>query len=515
MKRTIKIFAITAAAVLLSSCDLDLFPTNAIAYQEGAQMITTKDELTAYEKGILASFRGSLYGEFSMTEDIQCDAFNATVGFGNNWGGVHRGDNSFTSSDYYVRDFWGVNYIAIKNYNILLAAIDNVPEDIAADAKIVKGEACFFRAFSYLNLVRHFAKDYDPATAETELGVPVVLVYNQNEKPSRNTVKETYDAIKKDLDSAAVLLAGVAGKVRAAKPTIDAVNALYARYYLDIHEYANAVTAANSVITSAAGYTLSNSAAAMVDEFSKDSGKEPILQLFASKTELPNSNSEYMLAASSKTYPVYLRPYYIPSGKLISLYEATDLRLAQWFDNTTPVEMNGSYFNDGTPNFYTFVKYYGNPDLQGSAVPNSCQAIKPLTIAEQYLIKAEAAQASGGDAATPLNALQVARGATATAATAAKIQDEWFKETVGEGLRLSCIKRWGTGYTARTGQAGAVAASILTVTPSAADYTGKAVSADDFHLVWPMPSSECQVNPNLAAQQNPGWSDVDEAKDGE
>lgn len=508
MKRTIKIFAISAiSALLLSSCDLDLFPTSAIAYQEGAQMITNSNELTAYEKGVFASFRSLFYGEYSMTEDIQLDGFNATVNYGNNWGGVHRGDNSFTSSDYYVRDYWGANYLAIKNYNILLATIDNVPENIAVAAKIVKGETCFFRAFSYLNLVRHFAKDYDPATAETDLGVPVVLVYNQNEKPSRATIKKVYDTIKEDLDSAAVLLAGVPGKVRSGVPTIDAVNALYARYYLDIHDYPNAIIASNAVISSAAGYTLANSAALMEKEFLDDEGTEPILQLFSSQQELPNSNREYLLPSANKTYTLYFTPYYLPSGKLIDKYEPTDLRLAAWFDNTTPVEMNGSY---STGAYYTFAKFYGNPSLQTGNVTNTCQMIKPLTIAEQYLINAEAALANSGDAATPLNALQVARGASASAATAAKIQDEWFKETVGDGLRLSCVKRWGVDLTARTGQAGAVAANILV---SGDNYATKAVSASDFHLVWPMPASECQVNPNLAAQQNPGWSDVDESEE--
>ncbi len=506
--KTIKIFALSAfAAVLLSSCDLDLYPTYAIAYKEGGQMITSKTELADYERGLFASFRGIQYGEYSMTEEIQCDGFNATISYGNNWGGVHRGDKSFSSSDYYVRDFWGANYIAIKNYNVLLGTIDNVPEDIAKDAKIVKGEACFFRAFSYLNLVRHFAKDYAPATADTDLGVPVVLVYNQNEKPARKTMAETYAAIKEDLDSAAVLLAGVAGKARADKPTIDAVNALYARYYLDVEDYPNAALYSNKVITSAAGYTLSNDATTMADEFSKDAGKEPILQLYAYTKELPNANTEFMNPSANATYALYFRPYYIPSGKLIGKYEATDLRLAQWFDNKTPVEVSGTYYNVTPGDFYVFTKFFGNPTLQTTGVTNCVQAIKPLSIAEQYLINAEANLAAGGDATTPLNTLQTARGATATAATAANIQDEWFKETVGDGLRLSCIKRWGNGYTARTGQAGA---AVVLVTGDS--YATKAVTADDFHLVWPIPSSECQVNATLAAQQNPGWSSVEEGE---
>ena len=78
------------------------------------------------------------------------------------------------------------------------------------------------------------------SSAATDLCVPLVLVYDQAEKPARATVAEVYAQIKKDLDQAAGLLAGVKGAARAEKPTIDAVNALYARYYIDLGDYTNA-----------------------------------------------------------------------------------------------------------------------------------------------------------------------------------------------------------------------------------------------------------------------------------
>ena len=69
---------------------------------------------------------------------------------------------------------------------------------------------------------------------------------------ARATVKETYAQVKSDLDSAAVILAKVPGSVRAQKPTIDAVNALYARYYLDTKNYTDAAKFAELVINSKA-----------------------------------------------------------------------------------------------------------------------------------------------------------------------------------------------------------------------------------------------------------------------
>lgn len=499
MKKTIlNICAVAVSAVLLASCNLDLFPNSAIAYDEDGQLIQTASNLKSFENGILASYRSYQNGEFYMTEEVQLDGFNATIDFGNNYGGVHKTDHNFTATDYYVEDYWSYSYSAIKDYNIMIAACDNVPEAIAADARIVKGEAFFFRAATYLNLARHFAKAYNASSAATDLCVPLVLVYNQSEKPARATVKAVYDQIKADLDSAAVILAGVAGKAGSNKPTIDAVNAMYARYYLDVADNSNAAVYAHKVIDSG-NYTLAANAADMAKEYVDDAGKEAILQLFISLTEFTgNAFDIWTLATADKVYTEIFRPYYIPTKTLMDLYEATDLRLASWFDNSVYVLLSGSYY---TGQFYTFTKFRGNPALTSSPIRNGRQAPKPFKIGEMYLIAAEAELASNPTAAkADLNALQIARGATSTDATIANVRNEWFKETVGEGLRLSCLKRWGLGFNGRPGQTGAVAASIL---QTGEVFTGKVLAADSNFLLWPIPSHEMKVNKNLV--QNPGY----------
>lgn len=500
---------ISAFAVLVAgttACDLNLVPHSSIAYQEGVQMITDATELAAYERGVMSSFRALQYGTSAMALDLCCDGFNATQNYGNNLGPLHRLDATFKADDNQCVDaIWGNNYIAIKNYNILLEALENIPESIEADAKIVKGETHFFRACSYLTLIRIYAKDYNPSTAATDPGVPLVLKYNQNDKPARASVAEIYKAIKDDLDMAAECLAKVPGKVRADKPTIDAVNAMYARYYLDIEDYGKAASYSDQVIKSAAGYKLASTAEEMETEFTKDNGDEPVLQLFSSKDELPNTNSFYTQVTSGSDVPLYFNSYYLPSQKLIDKYTAGDLRFAQWFSKDKyPTKSEGSYF---TGEFYTFVRFIGNPDLQTGNVPAPRQMIKPITVAEMYLINAEAnlANNQSGAAKTSLNTLQSKRGATTTEATAQNIQDEWFKETAGCGFRLSCIKRWNTGYTARYGQPGAIAAHVLLDTP-AKDYYEKTVSADEKKLVWPIPSYDRNVNKNLT--QNPGYDEV-------
>lgn len=86
----------------------------------------------------------------------------------------------------------------------------------------------------------------------------------------------------------------------------------------------------------------------------------------------------------------------------------------------------------------------------------------------------------------------------------ATIQNEWFRETAGEGLRMSCLKRWGIGYTGRSAQAGAIAGAVLQQTPSVS-YVDKSMPATDYHYQWPIPGYEMKINPNLV--QNPGYDD--------
>ena len=147
------------------------------------------------------------------------------------------------------------------------------------------------------------------------------------------------------------------------------------------------------------------------------------------------------------------------------------------------------------------MKFRGNWNLTTSTeLLNGRNAPKPFKIAEQYLIAAEA-EFLGNDAvaaAADLNALQTARGATPTEATMENIQKEWFKETVGEGLRLSCMKRWATGFNGRPAQP--TAQNIVQLGDVFID---KVFSANDPHFQWPIPAHELNINKNLI--QNEGY----------
>ncbi len=493
------ILACGAAIVLLASCDMNLTPTTQIAYDENEPLFTTEADVVQFMRGVMSSYRSLQYGGYAQTPDLMCDGFNAVIGYGNQYGPVHRTDDSFTSSDGYTEAMWANNYIAIKNYNIVITgASKNVPEELKPMVDIVKGYALFCRASSYLNLARYYGKDYDPATANDDLCVPRVIKYDQLEKPSRATVQEIYDLIYDDLSEAEMLLADEYGEIGWMYPTIDAVKALFARYYLDIHDYENAYSYAREVIESPAGYKLSSNINEMTAEFTNDNGTEPIMQLYATKAEGAVANSIYT-PVEKDDVGKFFRALYLPTAKLVNAYDAGDLRQATWFSNSLyPVFVQGVRYNGIT----VFTKYLGNPTLTTGEIETGAHAAKPLMIAEMYLIAAEAYAQFGNTpmAKKYLNELQTARGASPTSGDLANVQNEWFRETVGDGQRLICLKRWGQGFSGRPAQA---AAASLVVTGE--HFDGKVMEPGNRAFTWPIPAYELKLNTNLYPQ-NDGYS---------
>ena len=520
---------------MLASCDLNLFPTTAIPYEDGDLLILSENDVTDFNNGVIATYRGLHYG-FYQTIDLMTECFNATVDFGNSYGFVHRLGTGFQANNGNVESYWASHYGAIKNYNVAIEQVEMVldNEELAplhTSANILMANALFGRASSYLALARAFSADYEPETAETELSVPLILVYDQNEKPVRATLKEVYDQIIDDLDYAQELYEAyieeaetdvfnlngqklfLNGAPKSLAPTIDAVKALKARYFLDTHAYADAVDCAMEVIESPAGYTLAATYNDMYAEFMADEGNESIMRLYATKSEGAVGCTAYTGVSSTTAEGKFFQPLFLPSKVIVNAYANTDFRKALWFPvadaegvaaqasgATYPVKIQGSLVEG----INVFTKYIGNPSLQSGNNEDGAHYCKPIMISEMYLIAAEAYAADGKDAQAKaiLNQLKAARKAgTATGDAMEEVKAEWFRETVGDGQRIFCIKRWGDGLPARPAQENA---EPYVMNTPVSDYTGRTVDADSHTLVWPIPSYEIKISPAL--QQNPGYS---------
>lgn len=510
MKHIFSSLIIAAALGSVVSCNMDLYPDTTLPYDKDVPMIQTPEDITSYHRGIYSNFRACQAGTYKIADDVMFDGFNAAQEFGNRYGGIHRLDASFTSGDDYVTSFWSDMYTSIKNYNIIIeqipiATVDaesykDKLETMMADAKVA-------RAWTYLQLARKFGKAYNAATAGTDLCVPLVTVYDQNARPARTSVQAVYNQIKQDLDDAYEVLQNVAGQNSSQEFTADAVNCIYANYYLDVKNYDLAYSYADKVISNAQ-YSLCATEDEFKAEFFEDAGKEAIMLLPASLTELTGGYGEYINYGSDANSPTgyAFGSGFLPSQVLVDSYESADLRRRNWFDNTSkiPFESNGSYYQN---KFYVFVKFKGNTALNSSGIIDGHIRPKPFSLPEMYLVAAEAAFLGNHkvNALAKLSALQTKRGATPVSTiTLEAIQKEWFKETVGEGLRLECLKRWNIGCGVRTGQTGALESNVLMETSG---YTDRSLAAGDYHLCWPIPSYEMKVNSNLV--QNEGYSSVD------
>ena len=502
-----KISTIALAGLMLASCDLNLFPEASIVYDPEKGFFTQEEDVLGARNLVYSNFRVTSGGFHAYLEDLMFDGFNATIEYGNHYGSIHRTDDSFTSSDQDIETFWGNYYLTIKDYNITIDAAEAAPEELAEDARFVKGEACAARAYAYLQLARHFGPKYDEATADKELCVPLVLHYDQNARPERSTMAEVYDQILEDLDSAYVILTDyqVANKPNSQYFTPDAVKAMMARALLDVGEYEAAADTAITVINSTAGYALSASASDLAKVRSEDAGSEAIMSLYASATEGPLSYSIFTSYGRDKTNSAgggysYNKPYFFPSQALLDLYETNDYRKIAWFTQsaTVPVNIKGSLYN----NIFLFTKYAGNANYNKAGFANGLVASKPFLISEMYLIAAEGLYqaAKETEGRNYLQSLQAKRKGTITEFTEENIQKEWLRETVCEGLRMSCMKRWEIGFDGRAVQPNA--SNLVENNPSSS-YEQKAMDFDDRAMCWPIPSYEIKINTNLV--QNKGY----------
>ena len=108
-------------------------------------------------------------------------------------------DSYVTNSAIGPEAAWRKYYNNIYEVNVVLEGIDEAEGDDAL-RQSVKGEAYMIRAYSHFMLVNIFAKDYDPQTASSDLGIPYSV--SAEKEPGtyyeRDNVQYVYDRIEED-----------------------------------------------------------------------------------------------------------------------------------------------------------------------------------------------------------------------------------------------------------------------------------------------------------------------------
>jgi starch-binding outer membrane protein, SusD/RagB family len=138
---------------------------------------------------------------------------------------------------------WNQQYITVFYANTVLFNLEHIsPNGQLQKWNTIKGASLFFRAYSFFQLAQLYAPQYDPATAHTDLGIPLRLSADFNQPSTRSTVEQTYNRVIQDLQDALDLLPDVLpqSKISKIQPSRTACYALLARTYLQMGNYAKA-----------------------------------------------------------------------------------------------------------------------------------------------------------------------------------------------------------------------------------------------------------------------------------
>lgn len=149
---------------------------------------------------------------------------------------------TLTASD--VR-YAGMYNIIANIANVILAKADGATGDLTKAAQI-KAEAYVQRAYFHYLLVNLFAKAYNPATAATDGGIPYVTDININVTKPKVSVAVVYQNILADLSAAFALNSLPNVPVNNMRVGNGFAYAVKARVLLSMHDYTNALVAANA-----------------------------------------------------------------------------------------------------------------------------------------------------------------------------------------------------------------------------------------------------------------------------
>ena len=227
LRNKIKILVIIAASFLVGCSDyLSELPDN-------RTVIDSKEKISQLLTGAYPS------GNFQLIMEIMSD--NVSEKNVNGGGQLDTEMYKWEDSNLDDRDapnfYWNSCYEAISQANqAIQSSKDLISQDPKLDLNQQFGEGRLTRAYAHFMLVSLWGKAYDPATANSDLGIPYILQPETSliVKYKRNTVQEVYDLIEEDL------LSGIANleatNISYEEPkfhfTKDAAYAFAARFYL-------------------------------------------------------------------------------------------------------------------------------------------------------------------------------------------------------------------------------------------------------------------------------------------
>ncbi|WP_290794967.1 RagB/SusD family nutrient uptake outer membrane protein [Flavihumibacter sp. UBA7668] len=309
---------------------------------------------------------------------------------------------------------WGAAYNAVYYANYCMEQLDEIPKNgtTMSEWSNIKGSAHFYRGYYFLWLLWEYAKSYDSATADADLGIVLRLNSDFNIPSVRSSVRESYKQVIEDLMEASYYLPVVS--LHPSRPSKPAAYGALSRCYLSMNQYDSAYKYANLCLEFKSD---------LLDYNSTEVNK-------VSTTPFQRFNKEIVFyTAQSANYAIKLSRNSFQDTALYDTYAPDDLRKICFF------------FKNG--NYYSFKGHYtSNLNLFFNGISTS----------EILLIRSEANARMGrvSEAMNDLNHLLIHRWVSGSfIPLTAESQEEALnivllerrKELTMRGLRWMDIKR--------------------------------------------------------------------------
>ncbi|TKK64424.1 RagB/SusD family nutrient uptake outer membrane protein [Ilyomonas limi] len=295
--------------------------------------------------GLYSEIRGVHYDGFNTIPWLAFHSFRdddsqkgSSPGDGSDWGAIFD-DFNYTKNHWSNDQYWADHYAFLGNINKMIQIGDSLKQTDER-AVINMGEAKFFRAYVYFDLVRVYGQ------------VPLVT-FRANTSEQANVPKSSeadiYAQIDKDLDSAtAALPVSWEGKYPG-RLTQGAALTLHAKTYLYRQRWADALALCTQVMNSGQ-YSLYSSYEGLFRE-SGENSSESIFEIQATETAGNSSGALYNYAGSQGTRG---------SG---------DWNLG-WGWNAPTDELANHTYEPGDPRREATILFSGQPDgLYGNVLP--------------------------------------------------------------------------------------------------------------------------------------------------
>ncbi len=149
-------------------------------------------------------------------------------------------------NQYYKDDNWTRMYHCIAYANTVIAEVPKASDGTAQEKAALIAEAKIHRASAYLMLVNTYANPYNPGSASTDLGVPLVLEPTTEQSLERGTVQLVYETVLADIEAALPALPTT--QQYTTLPSKASAYGLLARTYLYMNRYTEAASAADQAL---------------------------------------------------------------------------------------------------------------------------------------------------------------------------------------------------------------------------------------------------------------------------